>query len=127
MAMTQRSRREMIQSVFGSLGAVGLSAMLGDKAQAASLGRYAGARTAGKAKHVISLFLSGGPSQVDMFDPKPLLFKHAGERPGSVDLRTERQTGGLMPSPFKFRRYGKSGIEVSEMMAKTGSVIDDES
>ena len=119
------SRRGMIESVFGGLGAVGLSAMLGDKAQAASLGRYAGAHTPGKAKHVISLFLSGGPSQVDMFDPKPLLFKHAGERPGSVDLRTERQTGGLMPSPFTFKRYGKSGIEVSEIVAKTGSVIDD--
>ena len=119
------SRRKMIQSVFGGLGSVGLSAMLGDKAQAASLGRYTGTRTPGKAKHVISLFLSGGPSQVDMFDPKPLLFKHQGERPGSVDLRTERQTGGLMPSPFAFKKYGKSGIEVSDMVAKTGGVIDD--
>ncbi len=119
------SRREILQTVFGGLGSVGLSAMLGNKAQAASLGRYAGAHTGGKAKHVISLFLSGGPSQVDMFDPKPLLTKFEGQRPGSTDLRTERQTGGLMPSPFAFKKYGQSGIEVSEVVSKTGAVIDD--
>lgn len=119
------SRREMMQTAFGGLGAIGLSAMLGDKAQAASLGKYAGMRTPGKAKHVISLFLSGGPSQVDMFDPKPLLTKFEGQRPGSTDLRTERQTGGLMPSPFAFKRYGRSGIEVSDVVSKTGEIIDD--
>ena len=119
------SRRELIQTMFGGLGAVGLSAMFGDKAQAESIGHYAAARTGGKAKHVISLFLSGGPSQVDMFDPKPLLTKFEGQRPGSTDLRTERQTGGLMPSPFAFKKYGQSGIEVSDIVAKTGSVIDD--
>lgn len=119
------SRREMMQTAFGGLGAIGLSAMLGDRAQAASLGKYAGMRTPGRAKHVISLFLSGGPSQVDMFDPKPLLTKFEGQRPGSTDLRTERQTGGLMPSPFAFKRYGQSGIEVSDVVSKTGEIIDD--
>jgi hypothetical protein len=120
------SRREMIQSVFGALGSVGLGAIVGGQnARAAVPGHYTGTRTGGKAKHVISLFLSGGPSQVDMFDPKPLLAKHEGQRPGSVDLRTERQTGGLMPSPFTFKRYGKSGIEVRDIVSKTGSVIDD--
>jgi len=119
------SRREMIQSVFGALGTVGLSAMLGNEAQAATLGKYAGTRTPGKAKHVISLFLGGGPSHVDMFDPKPLLTKFEGQRPDSTDLRTERQTGGLLPSPFAFKKYGQSGIECSEMVAKTGAMIDD--
>ena len=119
------SRREMMQTAFGGLGAIGLSAMLGDEAQAASMGKYGGVRTPGRAKHVISLFLSGGPSQVDMFDPKPLLTKFEGQRPGSTDLRTERQTGGLMPSSFAFKRYGKSGIEVSDVVSKTGEVIDD--
>ena len=114
-----------MQTAFGGLGAIGLSAMLGDRAQAASLGKYAGMRTPGRAKHVISLFLSGGPSQVDMFDPKPLLTKFEGQRPGSTDLRTERQTGGLMPSPFAFKRYGQSGIEVSDVVSKTGEIIDD--
>ena len=120
------SRRKMIESVFGSLGAVGLSAMLGNPVGAAeSLGRYNGPRTPGKAKHVISLFLSAGPSQVDLFDPKPALVKYQGQRPGSTDLRTERQTGGLMPSPFTFQKYGKSGIDCSELVKNMGSVIDD--
>jgi hypothetical protein len=124
------TRREMIQTIFGGVGSVGLSALIGGgRAQAAlptgPLGHYTGTRTGGKAKHVISLFLSGGPSQVDMFDPKPLLEKFQGQRPGTVDLRTERQTGGLMPSPFAFKKCGQSGIEVSEVVANTGSVIDD--
>lgn len=121
------SRREMIQSVFGSLGSVGLAAMLGggSKAQAAALGHYPAPLLPGKAKHVISLFLSGGPSHVDTFDPKPALVKYQGQRPGSVDLRTERQTGGLMPTNFKFQKYGQSGVEVSDILPHTASVIDD--
>ena len=110
------SRRNLIRTGFGGLGTFGLSALLGpQQAQAAALGRYTGKRTPGKAKQVISLFLQGGPSHVDMFDPKPLLTKFQGQRPGSVDLRTERQTGGLMPSPFEFRKCGKSGVAVSEI------------
>ena len=104
----------------------GLRGMLArEQAAAATLGRYTAPRTPGKAKHVISLFLSGGPSQVDMFDPKPDLVKFAGQRPGSVDLRTERQTGGLMPTPFTFRKHGESGVEVSEVLPNLASVIDD--
>jgi len=120
------SRRELIQSAFGGLGALGIGAVLGlNPAQAAALGHYSGQRTPGKAKRVISLFLAGGPSHVDLFDPKPLLAKYAGQRPGAVDLRTERQTGGLMPSAFSFRNCGKSGLAVSEILPKLGSVIDD--
>ena len=120
------SRREMIQSLFGGIGSFGLAAVLGSKpAYGMELGKYAGPRTSGKAKHVISLFLSGGPSHVDTFDPKPGLAKYEGQRPGSVDLRTERQTGGLMPSPFKFQKYGQSGLELSEMVQNLGSVADD--
>ena len=70
------------------------------KRSAATIGRYTGPRLPAKAKHVIFLFMAGGPSQVDMFDPKPALLKYQGQRPDSVDLRTERQTGGLLPSPF---------------------------
>ena len=125
MAVTLR-RRDLIQSAFGGLGALGISAVLGSgQAQAAALGHYAGQRTPGRAKRVISLFLAGGPSQVDLFDPKPLLKKFQGQRPGGTDLRTERQTGGLMPTPFEFRKRGRNGVDVSEILPKLGGVIDD--
>ena len=119
------TRRDMIRTMCGGLGSVGLHAMLAGQASAAGTGHYAGPPTMGKAKHVIFLFLAGGPSQVDMFDPKPALVKFQGQRPDSADLRTERQTGGLLPSPFQFQKYGRSGIEVSELLPQMGTVIDD--
>src|SRR5882757_10444591 len=77
-----------------------------------------------KAKHNIVLFMPGGPSQMDLFDPKPDLAKYAGQRPDSVNLRTERVTGGLLPSPFQFQKHGKSGIDVSELLPRIASIID---
>src|SRR5438034_5666713 len=93
------SRREMIGSLCGGFGSVGLLGMLaGAKAQAATAGHYGGSALPAKAKHVIFLFLPGGPSQLDMFDPKPILAKYEGQRPAAVEgFRTERQTGGILP------------------------------
>lgn len=78
-----------------------------------------------RAKHSIVLFMPGGPSQMDLFDPKPALAKYAGQRPSAANLRTERTTGGLLPSPFKFRKFGKSGIEVSELLPNLARLADD--
>jgi hypothetical protein len=119
------TRRELIHSMCGGLGGVGLASILAPQLRAAAVGHYTGPRLPVKAKHVITLFMPGGPSHVDMFDPKPVIAKYAGQRPDSVDLRTERQTGGLLPSTFKFQKYGQSGIEVSELAPHLGSVIDD--
>jgi hypothetical protein len=80
---------------------------------------------AAKAKRVIHLFMNGGPSQVDTFDPKPSLEKHHGQQPPKSGLKTERRTGPLYKSPFKFSKYGQSGIEVSEIFPEIGSCIDD--
>jgi hypothetical protein len=80
---------------------------------------------AAKAKHVIHLFMNGGPSHVDTFDPKPSLEKYAGQNLPTENLRTERKTGAAFPSPFKFKKYGESGIEVSELFANVGECIDD--
>ncbi len=77
------------------------------------------------AKHVIFLFLNGGPSQVDTFDPKPMLQKFSGQPIPTGNLKTERKTGNLLGSPFAFRRCGKSGIEISEIFPKLGDSIDD--
>src|SRR5947208_2729768 len=120
------SRRAMLQSLCGGLGSVGLAGLFADQPSvAAALGRYTGPRIAPKAKHVICLFMAGGPSHVDMFDPKPALLKFQGQRPGSVDLRTERQTGGLLPSPFVFKKYGRNGVELSELVPQLATVIDE--
>jgi hypothetical protein len=78
-----------------------------------------------KAKRVVHLFMNGGPSHVDTFDPKPLLEKYHGKPLPNPNLRTERKTAGAMRSPFAFQKYGKSGIEVSELFAKTAEHIDD--
>ncbi|MEQ1829371.1 MAG: DUF1501 domain-containing protein [Pirellula sp.] len=78
----------------------------------------------GKAKRVVHFFLNGGPSHVDTFDPKPALMRYAGQ-PIPTNLTTERKTGAAFPSPFRFRRYGESGIEVSELFEKTAQHIDD--
>ncbi|MCI0358906.1 MAG: DUF1501 domain-containing protein [Planctomycetaceae bacterium] len=78
-----------------------------------------------KAKRVIHLFMNGGPSHVDTFDPKPSLDKYAGKNLPMENLATERKTGNAFPSPFKFQKYGESGIEVSELFAHTARHIDD--
>ena len=119
----------MIESLGGGLGIVGLAGIFASMSRsalhAAGLGNYRRACVAPKAKHVIMLYMNGGPSQLDMFDPKPALFKYAGQRPSAVDLRTERTTGGLLPSPFEFKRYGRNGVEVSELLPQLASVIDE--
>ena len=78
-----------------------------------------------KAKQVIHIFANGGPSQVDTFDPKPALDKYAGKTLPTSNLKTERKTGAAFPSPFKFKKYGQSGLEVSELFASTAKHIDD--
>jgi len=78
-----------------------------------------------RAKHIIHLFMNGGPSHIDTFDPKPeLTVRHGQELPGG-NLKTERPTGTIFGSPFKFQKYGQSGIEVSELFSNVGQCIDD--
>src|SRR5205823_4071788 len=80
---------------------------------------------AARAQRVVHLFMNGGPSHVDTFDPKPLLDKYHGKPLPNPNLRTERKTAGAMRSPYTFRKYGQSGIEVSELFAQTAGLIDD--
>jgi hypothetical protein len=112
------------------LGMLGLAGVLAnDKALASSADNPLAPKRphfAGKVKHVVHLFMNGGPSHVDTFDPKPLLDKYHGKPLSSPNLRTERKTAGALRSPFSFKRYGKSGIEVSELFARTAAAhIDD--
>ena len=114
------TRRDMLGTVGGGMGAIGLAGLLSGETQASK-----GPRFAPKAKRVIHLFMNGGPFQGDLFDPKPALKKYAGQRPKGADLVTERPTGGLLASPFKFHKSGKSGVPVSELLPKLAERIDD--
>ncbi|MCX6612821.1 MAG: DUF1501 domain-containing protein [Acidobacteria bacterium] len=114
-------RRNFLQSVGAGFGMYGLAGVL----QAANPLAVKAPHFPAKAKRIIYLFLNGGPSQVDTFDPKPMLTKYHGKPMPTANLKTERKTGNLMRSPFEFRRCGKSGIEVSEIFPKLGNVIDE--
>ncbi|HSG73295.1 MAG TPA: DUF1501 domain-containing protein, partial [Planctomycetaceae bacterium] len=76
-------------------------------------------------KRVIHLFMNGGPSHVDTFDPKPLLDKYHGKNLPIDNLRTERPTGAAFRSPYTFRQYGQSGIPVSDIFRHTAECVDD--
>lgn len=114
----------------GALGLGGLLGNLGFTGPAAASDGFTNPlipkhpHFAGKAKRVIHIFANGGASQVDTFDPKPSLDKwHGKEIP--LQLRTERKTGAAYRSPYKFKKYGRSGIEVSEIFPYVGECIDD--
>jgi len=122
-------RRSMLQRSAMGVGGVALATLLSDhslglEGLAGSPHSNPGSHFPGKAKRVIHFFLNGGPSHVDTFDPKPALLKHAGQ-PVPNTLTTERKTGAAFPSPFRFRRYGESGLEVSDLFQLTAQHADD--
>jgi hypothetical protein len=78
-----------------------------------------------RAKHIIFLFMNGGLSHVDSFDPKPALQKYHGQPLPTGSVATERKTGALMRSPFEFKKYGQCGREVSELFPHVGEMADD--
>src|SRR5215217_126018 len=80
-----------------------------------------------RAKNVISLFMCGGVSAIDTFDPKPTLDRYHGQPlPGERDIQVQQgYPGPIMRSPYKFQKYGQSGIEVSELFPNIGSIVDD--
>ena len=122
------SRRELLQRSGVGMGLLGLGLLEAHAAETTSSSNPLATKKPhfpGKAKHVVHLFMNGGPSQVDTFDPKPALDKYHGKPLSSTNLRTERKTAGAMRSPFSFQRYGRSGIEVSELFKLTAAHIDD--
>src|SRR6266571_5138219 len=123
------TRRQALALMGGGFGMVALSNMLN-----ASLAEAATNGTGGvlkelhfkpTAKRVIFLFMNGGVSHVDTFDPKPMLEKYDGKPMPGPQVLTQRKTGNLMKSPFKFQKYGQCGTELSELWPNVGSVADD--
>jgi len=114
------NRRGLLQRSALGIGGMALSAMLGSESRAnetadRSIAPLAprGPHFQPKAKRVIHLFMNGGPSHLDTFDPKPLLNKNHGKVLPRPNLPTERKTGAAFGSPFKFSRHGQSGLEIS--------------
>ncbi len=131
------SRRELLRHCGGGLGMLGAAAVLATEGRCESSGLTNSALSsnplapksahfAPRAKRIIHLWMNGAPSQVDTFDPKPILKDYAGQRPASTaKLTTENGTGGLLPSPFKFSPCGQSGLEISELFPHLAQCADD--
>lgn len=124
--MTRLNRREAISRLGGGFGAAALAAMFAEE-QA-----IAGARDtlpkphhSPKATAVIQLFMHGGPSHVDLLDPKPMLEKYDGKPPPAEVADDEKITGNLLRSPFKFIPAGKSGTPFSEVLPHIAGHADD--
>jgi hypothetical protein len=126
-------RRGFFQTVSGGLHGAALAYLLGKEAPARADDRPADLRPrtphfGAKAKSVIHLFMNGGPSQMDLFDPKPALDKNHGKAyfdkiAGEVEFI--KDAGAIMRSPFRFARHGRSGAWVSEVMPHFARCVDD--
>src|SRR4051812_16013548 len=128
------TRRDALCRIGNGFGMLAFASLVGE-----SIARAAGLETPGqdaalparkldhpaRAKHVIFLFMNGGLSQVDSFDPKPMLDKYHGQPLPGGDVATERKTGRLLKSPFTFKKYGQCGMEVSELFPHVGECADD--
>jgi len=129
------TRREFLNRCGMGMGALGLTGLVNQVfAPNASASAGSAAFTsplaprqphfAAKAKRVIHIFANGGPSHVDTFDPKPQLDKYHGKEI-PLQLRTERKTGAAYKSPYTFKKYGQSGIEVSDLFSHVAESIDE--
>jgi hypothetical protein len=125
------TRRQMLGRFANGFGMLGLAGLLQQAARAeivASTNPLAlrAPHFAPRAKNVIFLFMSGGPSHVDLFDPKPRLTRENGRPLPFEKPKLERtKTGNLLGSPWTFKKHGQSGIEVSELLPYTASCVDD--
>jgi hypothetical protein len=125
----------MLSQCASGFGAVALAALQSDSAFAGSSSKASQPVSAGhgphhevRAKHVVFLYMDGGPSQVDTFDPKPLLDQYDGKDPGqlfNVEPTQFNNTGALLASPWKFNQHGESGIPVSELFPHVATCVDE--
>src|SRR5712692_8909909 len=123
------TRRDVLRHFANGFGMVALAGLLADEAKGAASTNPLAVRPPqypAKAKRLIFLFMSGGPSHVDTFDPKPRLALDNGKPlPFEQPKLVRTKTGNLLQSPFNFKKHGNSGIEVSELFPKVAGRIDD--
>jgi Protein of unknown function (DUF1501) len=130
------NRRAFLGRYAGALGALALAHLLDeektrargatDRLTSGIAGQAAGVEPRARARSVICLFQHGGPSQMDLFDPKPVLTQRHGQPyPGSLEIHFDKKAGKLLSSPFRFRGHGQSGIVLSELLPHISQVADD--
>jgi hypothetical protein len=124
---TEATRRMFLSSQAGHVGLLALASMLAQQQGNASESTTVAPDVTARAKSVICLFQNGGPSQMDLFDPKPELQKWHGQPYPAGDLEThfDKQKGNVLGSPYKFRKCGESGMELCELLPHTGSIADE--
>lgn len=122
MSFRPFDRRAMLAGCANGFGALALAALLGEDAHAED---STGPHYPPRARNVIFLYMDGGPSQVDTFDPKPRLARENGQPIGMKIPATQfDDVGAVLQSPWKFRRHGESGLPVSELFPHVGALAD---
>jgi hypothetical protein len=120
MTMT---RRQMLGTFANGFGMLGLAALAQEEQNPLAV---RAPMVAAKAKRVIFLFMSGGPSHVDLFDPKPRLAADNGKPlPFEQPKLVRTKTGNLLRSPFDFKKHGRAGVEVSDLLPNLAGCVDD--
>ena len=128
---SQLFRRAFLSQYAGSLGGLALAHLLQSgvpsEDRSVKAQEISNKPVPGKAKSIICLFQHGGPSQMDLFDPKPELTKwHGKPYPGgSLEVHFDKQMGNVLGSPFGFRRHGQCGMELCELLPHTAKIVDD--
>ena len=119
------NRRAMLRRMCAGFGMAGFAGLLEQAGRAVPSAPVLGSpHIAPRARRAIFLFMNGGPSHVDTFDPKPALAKYEGQQPQGELYKKSKGTG-FIPSPLTFRKCGQSGIDVSETLPHLAQVIDD--
>ena len=133
-SMPKTTRRELLQQLGAGFGGLAMAAMMGSERRGGSAAQAAESRFdlspkspahAARAKAVIQLFMHGGPSHVDLLDPKPELTSRDGQPAPAEVADDEKRTTYLLGSPFKFARHGSSGLEFSELMPQIARHADE--
>ncbi len=119
------SRRAFLGRSAGGLGSMAMAHLLSRDVQAA--GSVRGSHFPARTRSVISLFQHGGPSQMDLFDPKPELTRWDGKPypGGPLEIHFDKQSGQVLGAPYKFHARGQCGMQLSELLPHTGSIADD--
>lgn len=127
MNASQLLRRAFLSQYAGSLGGLALAQLLQTERGLVHGGGVDQKPSTASAKSIICLFQHGGPSQMDLFDPKPELTKwHGKPYPGgNLEVHFDKQMGNVLGSPFGFTKHGQCGMELCELLPHTSRIVDD--